>query len=128
SALLRPELARLGGPVRRTDRDGDVAVVSRSGALSTVERGVPASTNALTRPVQPPDGTVSVGHATMGQWLHPVLAPPLRLRPPSYRLASYQPWSCSSATRSCSSPARSSRSAPAPARPIRPPTSRGGPG
>jgi competence protein ComEC len=41
--LLLSELARLNLPVRRTDHDGDVAVIERAGQLSTVERGVRAS-------------------------------------------------------------------------------------
>ena len=42
-SLLR-ELDRLGLPTRRTDRDGDVAVVESGGVLSTVSRGITAST------------------------------------------------------------------------------------
>jgi competence protein ComEC len=41
--LLLSELARLNLPVRRTDHDGDVAVLERAGQLTTVERGVRAS-------------------------------------------------------------------------------------
>jgi competence protein ComEC len=47
SPLLLAELARLHIPVRRTDLDGDVAVVSTARGLATVERGVSASTIAL---------------------------------------------------------------------------------
>jgi competence protein ComEC len=43
SPLLVSELARLNLPVRRTDRDGDIAVVDTNGALSTVTRGTRAS-------------------------------------------------------------------------------------
>jgi competence protein ComEC len=43
SPLLLTELARLNLPVRRTDRDGDIAVVERAGRLSVVARGVRAS-------------------------------------------------------------------------------------
>jgi competence protein ComEC len=42
-SLLR-ELDQLGLPMRRTDRDGDVAVVESGGVLSTVSRGITAST------------------------------------------------------------------------------------
>jgi competence protein ComEC len=38
---LLAELRKLGLPVRRTDHDGDVAVVARGGALSTVSRHPP---------------------------------------------------------------------------------------
>jgi competence protein ComEC len=51
SPVLLSELAQLGVPVRRTDEDGDVAVVAAStGAatgLTTVVRGVASSTAAL---------------------------------------------------------------------------------
>jgi competence protein ComEC len=47
SPLLLGELARLGLPVRRTDRDGDVAIVVRDGVLSSVSRGTRASTVGL---------------------------------------------------------------------------------
>jgi competence protein ComEC len=43
SPLLVAELARLGLPTRRTDQDGDVAVVDTDGRLSVVSRGVRAS-------------------------------------------------------------------------------------
>jgi len=41
---LLNELAQLGLPFRRTDRDGDAAVVDSGGGLSTVTRGIAAST------------------------------------------------------------------------------------
>jgi competence protein ComEC len=44
SPLLLGELTRLGLPVLRTDRDGDIAVVDRNGSLSSVSRGSHAST------------------------------------------------------------------------------------
>ncbi len=43
SPLLISELARLGLPTRRTDRDGDVAVTNSGGQLRVVARGVRAS-------------------------------------------------------------------------------------
>ena len=47
SPLLLTELARLGVPIARTDRDGDVAVVYHDGSISTVLRGTRASTVGL---------------------------------------------------------------------------------
>jgi competence protein ComEC len=44
SPWLLAELSRIGLPVRRTDRDGDVAVVSCGGSLSVVLHGRRAST------------------------------------------------------------------------------------
>ena len=44
SPLLVTELARLGLPTRRTDQDGDIAVVDQGGRLVVVARGVRAST------------------------------------------------------------------------------------
>ncbi len=43
SPLLLSELARLGLPVERTDRDGDIAVTQRDGQLSVVLRGTRSS-------------------------------------------------------------------------------------
>ena len=43
SPVLLTELARLDLPVLRTDRDGDIAVVDSGGTLSTVTRGIRAS-------------------------------------------------------------------------------------
>ena len=43
SPLLLTELAKIGVPVRRTDLDGDVAVVGPSARLTTVQRGTAAS-------------------------------------------------------------------------------------
>ena len=52
SPVLLTEMARLGVPLLRTDQDGDVAVVVQDGRLSSVVRGVRASTVGLgaTRP------------------------------------------------------------------------------
>jgi competence protein ComEC len=41
--LLLSEMAQIGVPVRRTDHDGDVAVVVHNGQLATVEHGTRAS-------------------------------------------------------------------------------------
>ncbi len=134
SPLLLAELARLGVPVRRTDRDGDTAVLTDSGHLTTVERGVAASTVGSGRTtvgkaaVASPAGVESsVGRATMKAWLLLAPAPPPRPLPRSCRRANFRPSSCSSATRSCSSPARSSRSPPGPGKPTPRPTSANGP-
>jgi competence protein ComEC len=43
SPVLLNELAQIGLPVLRTDHDGDIAVVDSGGRLSTVSRGIRAS-------------------------------------------------------------------------------------
>jgi hypothetical protein len=43
SPILLAELSKLDLPVRRTDRDGDIAVVYSGGVLSVVSRGIRAS-------------------------------------------------------------------------------------
>ncbi len=53
SPVLLTELARLGVPVRRTDRDGDVAVASVAGRLTSIVHGVAASTVGLPAPPNP---------------------------------------------------------------------------
>jgi competence protein ComEC len=106
SPLLLTELAKIGVPVRRTDLDGDVAVVGPSARLTTVQRGTAASelaTPGRARRVPSAPG------ARMGAW------------PPSAQFAPSR-WTscpsrcrrscCSSATRNCWSPARSARSPP----------------
>ena len=71
SPLLLAELAKLGMPVRRTDRDGDVAVVAdASGALATVVRGTRGSTVGAADPSR---ALVSHRHATMSAWRPGVL-------------------------------------------------------
>jgi competence protein ComEC len=125
SALLLTELARLAVPVRRTDRDGDVAVLDDNGSISTVLRGTTASTVGLAG--QPPgpaaraappsaDGRLaammSAGNARM--------APCQRARSASTSCpATCPPSCCSSATRNCSSAGPSARSPPRPAAGIR---------
>jgi competence protein ComEC len=42
---LIAELAKLGVATKRTDRDGDVAIVDTNGRLGAVTRGVSASTS-----------------------------------------------------------------------------------
>jgi len=119
SPLLLTEMARLGVPVRRTDRDGDVAVVDDNGSISTVVRGARASTVGL-RVMQPrASGTtsrlssargrlaaaVSGGNARMGPC--PLAPSASTICPLSCRVSS-----CSPATRNCSSAEPSARSPP----------------
>lgn len=126
SPLLLTEMARLGVPVRRTDRDGDVAVVDNNGSISTVVRGTRASTVGLDAPpprvrapAEPiPSATgrlaaaVSGGNARMG---------PCPLAPSASTICprSCPVSSCWSATKNCSWPARSARSPPSPVGGIR---------
>jgi competence protein ComEC len=118
SPLLLTEMARLGVPVRRTDRDGDVAVVDDNGSISTVVRGARASTVGL-RVIQPrasgPTSRLSSaqgrlaaasgGNARMGPC--PLAPSASTICPLSCRVSS-----CSSATRNCSSAEPSARSPP----------------
>lgn len=53
SPVLLAALARLGVPLLRTDRDGDVAVTGRRGHLTAIAHGVPASTVGQRRPGRP---------------------------------------------------------------------------
>jgi competence protein ComEC len=57
SPLLLAALARLGVPVRRTDHDGDVAVLGPAGRLRVVARGTAASE---------PVGAVAAARASVG--------------------------------------------------------------
>jgi competence protein ComEC len=103
SPLLLAELARLGVPVRRTDLDGDVAVVGPSARLTTVERGVATSQLAEARPAP------SAPDARMGAWPPSAQSAPSR----STTCPTRCPRSCcSSVTRSCSPRAASARSPP----------------
>jgi len=119
SPLLLAELGQLGLPVRRTDQDGDVAVVDDGvHALSAVVRGRRASTVGLgvTAPRWPSDG-----HATMNGWQ------PARSTT-STSAASFQRSCCSSATTSSLPPVPSSRSPPRPVASIRRSTCTSAPG
>jgi competence protein ComEC len=111
SPVLLQEMGRLNVPVRRTDLDGDVAVVGSGSGLSTVVRHehravalgdvsapAPATARAL----------ASVCDARMGR-CQP--GEPARSASTSYPIRS-RPWSCSSATRNCLSAAPSARSPP----------------
>lgn len=122
SPVLLTEMARLGVPVRRTDRDGDVAVVGPSAGLTTVVRGAKASVAGakprLVRASGPaePEPTpgwggavTSAADARMGRWQPSAqFAPSHSTICPSRCRRS----SCWSATRNCSSPGPSARSPP----------------
>jgi len=124
SPLLLTELTRLGVPVRRTDRDGDVAVLDKNQSISTVLRGVRASTVGLggatsdgprwskTLAQAPAAAAVSGGSARM------VRCPPAPSAPTTCP-RSCRASSCSSATRNYWWVARSARSPPPPAAAIR---------
>jgi competence protein ComEC len=103
SPLLLSELAKLGMPVRRTDRDGDVAVVAdASGALGTVVRGTRASTVGAADPAR---ALLSHRRATMSAWRSGVLDQ-------SKSTTSFPRSCCSSARRNTWPPVPSSRSPP----------------
>lgn len=105
SPVLLAELGKLGVPTRRTDRDGDVAVVSDAEhRLSAVARGTRMSTVGM-RGVQP--RFPSERHATMSAWRSPSSTTPTSA-------TRSQAWCCSSVTTSSSQPAPSSRSPPRP--------------
>jgi competence protein ComEC len=129
SPLLLGELARLGLPVRRTDRDGDVAVTQSQGTLVTVSRGTRASTVGLARPaVAVPSASCAViglPPSPCPTALRPTVAPAtaseaaarMSACPPAPSAwttcpSSFRASCCSSATRSSSSAARSARSPP----------------
>jgi competence protein ComEC len=125
SPLLITELARLGVPVRRTDRDGDVAVVYRDASISTVLRGTRASTVGLGPTLREPapvavaraDGRVAAAVSGGNARMRPCLpAPSASTTCPPSCLASSS-WS---ATRNCSSGGPSARSPPLPVAATRP--------
>ncbi|HEY7009755.1 MAG TPA: ComEC/Rec2 family competence protein, partial [Jatrophihabitantaceae bacterium] len=110
SPILLTELARLGVPVRRTDRDGDIAVVGPATALSTVVHGTAASIAAPPSVGAPGGrGAESAPGARMVAWQPPASSAP---SPSMTCPTRCRRWYCSSATRTCSSPARSARSPP----------------
>jgi competence protein ComEC len=116
SPLLLTRLARLGVPIRRTDRDGDVAVVAPGGVLTTVSHGTQASTVGLgTRPIaaEPLAGPPAPAPTS---WAGARMAPCQLARSASTISPGSSPASCcSSAMRSCSSVGPSARSPPPPA-------------
>lgn len=99
SPILLTEMARLGVPLLRTDRDGDVAVAGSPGQVTTVVHGVAASRVAAARAGPSADGAR--------------MAACRRDRSASMICRSRCPaWSCSSVTRNSWSIGRSARSPP----------------
>jgi competence protein ComEC len=110
SPVLLGEMARLGVPVRRTDLDGDVAVVGPRAHLTTVVRGTVASVAAASAvPMRQGVRTASAAGVRMGAWQRSGQCEPSRSTTCPIRCHRS---CCSSATRNCSSPARSARSPP----------------
>ncbi len=122
SPLLLARLARLGVPVLRTDRAGDVAVTSGVGRVAAVQHGVEASTVGLGERPRPwrlpadptPAAALPVALSGSDAWMGACprdrsawTTCPARCPSSSY----------SSAMRTCSSTARSARSPPQPAAP-----------
>ena len=111
SPVLLREVARLGIPLLRTDRDGDVAVTADQGAVRAVVHGTAASRvgalgTAVAGPTRRPSGAEpSVVDARMA----PCLPDPSASTTCPARC---HPWCCSSATRTCSSIEPSARSPP----------------
>ena len=97
SPVLLHQMAQLGVPLLRTDRDGDVAVTEQGGRLGTVVHGLTSSTV----------GMASVFDARMAACPR---APP----PPTTCPRRCPVSCCSSATRNCWSIAPSARSPPRP--------------
>ena len=119
SPVLLAEMARLGVPLLRTDRDGDVAVVARDGRPAAVVRGIRASTVGASGTVGPRRARAGAGPVTVQAMLS---ARGARMAPwpraPSPRTicpARCRRWSCSWVTRNCSSTGPSARSPPSPA-------------
>jgi competence protein ComEC len=115
SPLLLTEMDRLGVPLFRTDRDGDVAISGVAGRLSVVVHGRLA-TSLAGATAHPSGGAADSRTSAANAWMatcRPVRSPsttcPIRCRSSS----------CSSATRTCSSIGRSARSPPRPGASIR---------
>lgn len=68
SPMLLSAMARLGVPVRRTDRDGDVAVVGPRANLTTVVRGTARSAAAVGRPYPPRPESGANGRVRARTW------------------------------------------------------------
>jgi competence protein ComEC len=105
SPRLLTTMARLGVPLLRTDRDGDVAVVPQGGRVAAVRHGTAAASAAA---AGPGPLVASVPGARMNACQHERSA---RTISPARSPAS----SCWSATRTCSSTEPSARSPPPPA-------------
>lgn len=115
SPLALRALAQAGIPMSRTDQDGDVAVAGHDHAISTVRRGIAASTVALR--ASPPIRTAVLAALSGPDAKMPVCRP-VRLPQPTCPPRCPAP-SCSSGTRNFSSTGPSARSPPPAARPIR---------
>jgi competence protein ComEC len=107
SPVLLHAMARLGVPVFRTDRDGDVAVIDDAGRLAAVVHGKTGS-------------TVGLGASERSAWM---AACPRAPSPPTTCPSRSHLLCCSSGTRNCSSIAAAARSPPRHGAPI-PPSSR----
>lgn len=106
SPELLAEMARLGVPVRRTDLDGDVAVVGPRAKLTTVVRGTARSAAAAGRLDAPHREAASDGGVRTGSRAAP--APSERPRP----ARAGQLASSSLREGTCTAPAPSARSPP----------------
>ncbi len=123
SPMLLDEMSRLGVPVRRTDLDGDVAVVGTGAALATVVRGAAVTRAAAAPPTgvaRPVSARLAVGlRDLVGEPAHRPVGTSARMtgcqlvrsastpcRTPSRRSC------CWLVTRNCSSVAPSARSPP----------------
>ena len=127
SPVLLTEMARLGVPLYRTDRDGDVAFTGTPGHIRAVVHGKQASTVGLGPAVSGSDAS-SLGPKLAAR---PIAASGSAASAPDGRMTACRPapspsttcliryrrCSSSSATRSCSSTAPSARSPPRRARP-----------
>jgi competence protein ComEC len=117
SPLLLSALARLGVPLLRTDRNGDVAFTGPPGQLQAVARGRAQSTVGLSAPrlVDRSAGAAPAAESPLDARM--AACPPAPS--PSTTSPTRCPVSCwSSATRSCSSNGPSARSPPPPAGPM----------
>jgi competence protein ComEC len=125
SPMLLGYLGRLGAPVRRTDQDGDVAVVGDRANLTTVVHGIdtvtaaslpagalsgrPSSAGPGRMVAWPSDGEAVLVAVRRERPGRRVSCPPTTCRSPCRR------WSRSWVMRSCWSPGRSPRCRPPPA-------------
>lgn len=109
SPVLLRALARLGVPLLRTDRDGDVAIAGRPGRLRAVARGTGTGVGAIAQARAAAPLTVAVRSSAVDARMAPCrLAPSASTTSPIHCRA----WSCSSATKTCSSTGPSARSPP----------------
>jgi competence protein ComEC len=121
SPILLNEMARLGLPLFRTDRDGDVAVVGSPGRLTAVAHGVSASTVGLGAP-RLARSAPSVGATPPGRSVVAAMMTACRRARSASTISPsrFLHCSCSSGMRNCSSSGPSARSPPRVAGPIRP--------